>query len=223
MAAKGDPYLVVVTMSFDSKSILDRYLDAVQKVVDRHDILRTAIVWEGLSTPAQVVLRHAKLPVTELSLNSINGPIADQIMQTVDPREHRIDLTQAPLTRFVIAQDGDGKWIAIQLMHHIIGDYSSSELMADEILKIMEHQEDTLSKPQPFRNLVAQVRSGPGIKVHDRFFTDMLAEIDSPTLPYGLSGVHHDGWDVLESHAMLPQDLSNRLRGHAKRMGVSLA
>ncbi|KAF9342070.1 hypothetical protein BGX26_008453, partial [Mortierella sp. AD094] len=223
MAAKGDPYLLVATMSFDNKSTLDRYLDAFQKVVDRHDILRTAIVWEGLSTPTQVVLRHAQLSVTELSLNPIEGHIADQIVKTIDPREHRIDLTQAPLTRFVIAQDGDGAWIVVQLMHHIIGDHSTLELMANEILLIMEHQEDKLSEPQPFRNLIAQIRSVPDADFHNRFFSKMLAEIDTPTLPYGLSDVHHDGLGVLESHITLPQDLNHRLRGHARRMGVSLA
>ncbi|KAF9342605.1 hypothetical protein BGX26_007198, partial [Mortierella sp. AD094] len=273
MAARGDPYLLVATMSFDNKSILDRYLEAFQKVIDRHDILRTAIVWEGLSTPTQVVLRYAQLSVTELTLNPINGPISDQIVKTIDPREYRIDLTQAPLTRFVMAQDGnggwvvvqlihhiigdnstmelmmneihvilehkdltqapltrfvisqddDGTWIVVQLTHHIIGDHSTLVLMTDEIHVIMEHQEDRLSKPQPFRNLIAQVKSGPGTELHNRFFSKMLAEIDTPTLPYGLSDVHHDGLDVLESHIMLPQDLNNILRGHAKRMGVSLA
>ncbi|KAF9339484.1 hypothetical protein BGX26_009312, partial [Mortierella sp. AD094] len=75
----------------------------------------------------------------------------------------------------------------------------------------MEHQEDKLSTPQPFRNLVAQVRSVPYADFHNRFFSKMLAEIDTPAFPYGLSDVHHDGLDVLESHIMLPQDLNNRL------------
>ncbi|KAF9340727.1 hypothetical protein BGX26_008892, partial [Mortierella sp. AD094] len=169
------------------------------------------IVWEGLSTAAQVVLRHAQLSVTELTLNPMNGPIADQIMKTVDPREHHIDLTQAPLTRFIIAQDVTGSWTVTQLIHHIIGDHSTLDLMADEIFVIMEHQEDTLSKPQPFRNLIAQVRSGPGTEFHNHFFSKMLAEIDTPTLPYGFSDVRHDGFDVQESHITLPQDLNNRL------------
>ncbi|KAF9343006.1 hypothetical protein BGX26_006442, partial [Mortierella sp. AD094] len=51
----------------------------------------------------------------------------------------------------------------------------------------------------------------------------MLADIDTPALPYGLSDIHDDSVDVKESYLILPQDLNYRLRGHAKRMGVNLA
>ncbi|KAF9343152.1 hypothetical protein BGX26_006181, partial [Mortierella sp. AD094] len=80
-----------------------------------------------------------------------------------------------------------------------------------------------IQEPQPFRNLIAHVRSGPGVEVHEQFFTKMLADIDTPALPYGLSDIHDEGVDVTESYLMLPQDLNDRLRGHAKRMGVNFA
>ncbi|KAF9345146.1 hypothetical protein BGX26_003467, partial [Mortierella sp. AD094] len=223
MATIGDPYLVAIRMSFDNKDILDRYLDAVQKVVDRHDILRTAIMWENLSAPAQVVLRHATLSITELSLNPMDGAILDQMMKLTDPRHHRIDLTRAPLMQFVIAQDVDCRWIMVKLIHHIIDDNSTMTLMTNEIQTFMEVPEQTLPEPVPYRNLIAQVRSGPSIEVHEQFFSKMLAEIDTPSLPYGLSNVHGEGMDVTDSHLKLPQDLNDRLRGHSKRMGVSVA
>ncbi|KAF9994088.1 hypothetical protein BGZ80_007921, partial [Entomortierella chlamydospora] len=158
-------------MSFDNKDVLDRYLDAVQKVVDRHDILRTAIIWENLSVPAQVVLRNVKLSIVELSLDPTDGDIINQISRLTDPQDHP----------------------------------------------------QTLADPQPFRNLIAKTREGQGAHGHEHFFVEMLTEIDTPALPYGLSDVRHDGFDVTESHVMLSQDLNNRLRGQAKRMGVSLA
>ncbi|KAF9342334.1 hypothetical protein BGX26_007768, partial [Mortierella sp. AD094] len=219
MATKGDPYLLIICMSFDSRDILDRYLEAFQKVVDRHDILRTAIVWEHLSSPAQVVLRQATLSVTEMVLNPADGLVSKQMMKLFDPREHRIKLAEAPLTRFVIAQDIDGRWVVVQLMHHLIGDHSTLEQMMIEIQAFLEGGGETLPSPQPFRNLIAQARSGPGVEAHKRFFTEMLAEVDTPALPYGLSDVHNDGVNITESHYMLPQVLNNRLRGHAKRMG----
>ncbi|KAF9342736.1 hypothetical protein BGX26_006962, partial [Mortierella sp. AD094] len=223
MATKGDPYLLTIKMSFANKGVLYQYLDAVQKVIDRHDILRTAIMWENLTTPAQVVLRRAALTITELSLDSMDGPIVDQITKITDPREHRIDLTQAPLIRFIIAQDVDGSWIAVELSHHLIGDHSTLEFMSNEISAFYNGNDQTLLPAKPFRNLIAHVRSGPSLEVHEQFFTKMLAEIDTPALPYGLSNVHHDVMDFTESHLALPQMLNDRLRGHAKKMGVSLA
>ncbi|KAF9343084.1 hypothetical protein BGX26_006288, partial [Mortierella sp. AD094] len=223
MATKGDPYLISTQMSFDSKDVLDRYLDAVQKVVDRHDVLRTAIMWENLTTPAQVVLRHATLSIHKMSLDPVNGPIPDQLMALTDPREHCIDLNRAPLIQYAIAQDVDGCWIAVQLLHHIIGDNSTMEVMMNEIQAFMNDQGHLIQEPQPFRNLIAHIRSGPGVEVHEQFFTKMLADIDTPALPYELSNIHDEDVDVTESHIMLPQDLSDRLRGHAKRMGVNLA
>ncbi|KAF9199106.1 hypothetical protein BGZ49_010819, partial [Haplosporangium sp. Z 27] len=223
MATKGDPYLLVVKMSFSDRDSLDSYMNAVQKVVDRHDILRTSVMWENLSSPAQVVLRKAELSVTELSLDTSDGPIIDQITRLTDPREHRIDLTQGPLIRFVVAQDIDGHWIVVQLLHHIIGDQSTMQVMKTEIQMFIQNQAQSLPEPQPYRNLIAQVKSGPGNDVHERFFSKMLAEIDTPALPFGLSDVHDDGLDVTESELMLPRDLTNKLRGHAKRMGVTLA
>ncbi|MER9275584.1 amino acid adenylation domain-containing protein, partial [Mesorhizobium sp. M0643] len=70
LATKGDPYLLVSQMAFAERGQLERYLGAVQQVVDRHDILRTAFVWEGLSSPAQVVWRRAPLEVTEVELDA---------------------------------------------------------------------------------------------------------------------------------------------------------
>ncbi|KAF9153201.1 hypothetical protein BGX20_004977, partial [Mortierella sp. AD010] len=223
MATIGDPYLITAQMSFGNRSILDRYLDSVQKVINRHDVLRTAILWEGLSTPAQVVLRHAALSTMELSLDPKDGPIADQVLRFTDPREHRIDLTQAPLMRFVIAQDIDGSWAVVYMTHHIIGDNSTVAIMMNEIQMFMEGQAQTLLTPVPFRNLIAQVRSGPSVQVHEQFFANMLSDIDTPAFPYGLSDIHDDNVEVAESNVTLPQDLNNRLREHAKQLGVGLA
>ncbi|KAF9173544.1 hypothetical protein BGX20_002851 [Mortierella sp. AD010] len=198
MANDGDPYLVFTQMSFDSKDVLDRYLEAVQKVIDRHDILRTAIMWDKLSVPAQVVLRHAPMSVTELSLNHVNGPIVEQMAKTFDPNIYRIDLTQAPLIRFAIAQDVDGRWIAVKLMHHLIGDNSTDEVMTAEVKAFFNGRVSLLHAPLPFRNLIAQTRSGSGTETHERFFTKMLEGIDSPVLPYGLPNTYLNSADITQ-------------------------
>ncbi|WXK34589.1 amino acid adenylation domain-containing protein (plasmid) [Mycetohabitans rhizoxinica] len=223
LASDGDPYLLITQLAFDSRERLDQYLDALQQVINRHDILRTAFVWEGLSTPAQVVWRHAPLSVTELALDAKEGPVAEQLARRFDPRHTRLDLTQAPLLRLAIAQDTDGRWLLVQLLHHLIGDHSTLEAMHTEIRAFIEGKGETLPAPQPFRNLIAQARLGVGQTEHERFFTEQLGDIEEPTLPFGLSQVHRDGAQVAEAQRMLPQALNDRLRAHARRLGVSLA
>ncbi|MCA6222761.1 non-ribosomal peptide synthetase, partial [Photorhabdus antumapuensis] len=223
LANEGDPYLVVSQMAFADRSLLDRYLAAVQQVIDRHDILRTAFIWQGLSVPAQVVWRQATLSVMELTLDPTDGPVCDQLMQRFDPRHYRLDLNQAPLLRFVVAQEMDGRWIVLQLLHHLIGDHTTLDVMNREVQACLDGQQDRLSDPVPFRHLVAQGRLGVSQEEHTRFFTDMLAAVDEPTLPFGLTEVHRDGSQVAESHRMLSAGLNNRLRHQARYLGVSLA
>nr|WP_231858700.1 non-ribosomal peptide synthetase [Xenorhabdus nematophila] len=223
LAKGGDPYLLAYPMIFADRDLLDRYLLAVQQVVDRHDILRTAFIWQGLSVPAQVVWRQAPLSVTELMLNPADGSVSDQLAQRFDPRQYRLDLSQAPLLRFVIAQETDGRWYVLQLQHHLIGDHTTLEVMNREVRAYLNGQEDDLPAPVPFRNLVAQAHQGVSQEAYTRFFTDMLAEVDEPTLPFGLTEVHRDGSQVIQAHRMLPPVLNNRLRAQARRLGVSLA
>ncbi|WP_338925843.1 amino acid adenylation domain-containing protein [Mycetohabitans endofungorum] len=223
LASDGDPYLLILQLAFDTRARLDQYLHALQQVIDRHDILRTAFVWEGVSTPAQVVWRHARLPVTELTLDVADGPIAEQLTRRFDPRHTRLDLTQAPLLHCAIAQDTEGRWLLTQRLHHLIGDHSTLEVMHAEVQAFIEGRGDNLPPAQPFRNLVAQARLGVSQAEHERFFTEQLADIEEPTLPFGLAQVQHDGSDVSESHRMLPSALNDRLRAHARRLGVSLA
>ncbi|NHB98778.1 non-ribosomal peptide synthetase, partial [Photorhabdus stackebrandtii] len=223
LANEGDPYLLTGQMAFANRALLDRYLAAIQRTIDRHDILRTAFLWQGLSMPAQVVWRQAPLSVTELVLNPADGSVSDQLTRRFDPAHYRLDLSQAPLLRFIIAQETDGRWLLLELHHHLIGDHETMEVMHREVQAYLTGQEDSLPAPTPFRNLVAQVRLGVSQEEHTRFFTDMLAEVDEPTLPFGLTEVHRDGSQVTEVHRMLPAGLNDRLRHQARHLGVSLA
>ncbi|WP_350307342.1 amino acid adenylation domain-containing protein, partial [Photorhabdus viridis] len=223
LANEGDPYLLTGLIAFADRSLLDRYLAAVQRAVDRHDILRTAFIWQGLSVPAQVVWRQATLSVMELTLDPADGAISDQLTRRFDPRHHRLDLGEAPLLRFVVAQETDGRWIVLQLLHHLIGDHETMEVMHREVQAYLTDQADSLPAPVPFRNLVAQARLGVSQEAHTRFFTEMLAAVDEPTLPFGLAEVRRDGSQVTEFHRMLAPELNDRLRSQARHLGVSLA
>ncbi|MFL6964670.1 amino acid adenylation domain-containing protein [Pseudomonas alvandae] len=224
LAKEGDPYLLVTQMAFANRETLERYLSAVQQVVDRHDILRTAFVWDGLSRAAQVVWRQAPLSVTDVVLNPADGPVTEQLSRRFDSCRHRIDLTQAPVLRFIVAHDpGAGRFILMQLQHHLIDDASSLQFFYSEVQAFLAGRGEKLPSPQPFRNLIGQVRLGKSAAEHERFFRSMLADIEEPTLPFGLAEVHLDGAQVGQTHRIVSAELNDRLRAQARRLNVSLA
>src|SRR5262249_11243459 len=58
-AEKRDPYLYALLLGFDSRARVDAYLGALEAVIRRHDILRTAVLWEELPEPVHVGWRVA--------------------------------------------------------------------------------------------------------------------------------------------------------------------
>ncbi|WP_246763559.1 hypothetical protein [Rhizobium sp. 007] len=91
--------------------------------------------------------------------------------------------------------------------------------MHAEVRAVLDGRAHELAAPQPFRNLVAQARLGVDAKAHEEFFQEQLADIDEPTMPFGLSEVRGDGSGVGEARRMLPQALNDRLRQQARRLG----
>ena len=67
MGGEGDPYLLGTSVQLRQARPSGQPIStALQAVVDRHDILRTAVLWEGLPEPVQVVWRQAPLQVEEI-------------------------------------------------------------------------------------------------------------------------------------------------------------
>ena len=109
------------------------------------------------------------------------------------------------------------------LQHHLIGDHSTLEVMGGEVEAILSGRGDDLAEPEPYRNAGGAGAAGSEPEEHEGYFRRMLADIDEPTLPFGLGEVRGDGSGIVEMRRRLPQELNDRLRGHARRLGVSLA
>ncbi|WP_262198933.1 AMP-binding protein, partial [Serratia ficaria] len=223
LAEQGDPYQLSAVLRFDSRTRLDAWLAAMRQVIARHDILRTAFITQGVSSPVQVVWRQAELALSELSFDPAAGPVREQLAASFDPQRQRPDLSRAPLLNFRVAQEEDGGWCALQQWHHLIGDHSTLAFMEQEVSAILAGRGAQLAAAQPFRNAVAQARLGVSEVEHERFFREMLADINEPVLPFGLSDVHGEGHQMVSRYQALPSALNLRLRWQARRLGVSLA
>ncbi|HMS86709.1 MAG TPA: condensation domain-containing protein, partial [Nitrospira sp.] len=222
LQTEGDAYLLRSVMAFDTRHRLDAFLDALQIVINRHDILRTAIRWTGLTQPVQVVLRQATLPVTELTL-ATTSDATQQLLALTDPRHLRLDVQRAPLVAAYLAHDPQThEWLLALLNHHIVCDHLTLEFIITEIHTLLQGQGETLPASMAYRNFIAQTQAvSPA--AHEAYFRQQLGDIDAPTAPFGVLNVQGDGNQVTDARMTLSDDLARRIRRTARQRGVSAA
>jgi amino acid adenylation domain-containing protein len=218
----GDPYITRVIQAFPDKEQLDQFTNALQAVIRRHDILRTGLIWEGLTQPVQVVWREAPLHVMTLDIDA--GDIAAVLQKQFDPAIVRLNIRQAPMIEaYQVADPKENRWLLCLLMHHLCMDHTTLELMLEEVHAHLINQADQLPKPLPFRNFVVQSRANNDPERQTKYFSKHLGDIDEPSLPFGLIDVQGDGQQVHELNLPLDASMTRRLREQARLKRISTA
>ncbi|RZL03450.1 MAG: amino acid adenylation domain-containing protein, partial [Rubrivivax sp.] len=224
LQTQGDVYLNSLLLSFSSLDKLQRFIDGLNQVIARHDILRTAFHWEDLPEPVQVVQREAKLDIEWFDDGLGQTDIAARLSAHVDSSRYRIDVRRAPLMRAIAAEDStQGRWLLQLPHHHLTLDHTSDEILIEEISVILQGRQAELPAPVPFRRFVAQSLLGVSAAQHEDFFRRMLGDVEAPTAPYGLQDVQGDGRGIEEVRQALDANLVRRLRDKAQGHGVSAA
>ncbi|HEY6248404.1 MAG TPA: amino acid adenylation domain-containing protein [Candidatus Angelobacter sp.] len=223
MRGEGDPYVGAQRLIFLTRPKLDSYLEHLQAVVDRHDILRTTVMWEGLPEPVQVVRRKTPLLIEEIDLDPAVGEAGQQLYERLNPRHHRMDVSQTLLKVFIAEDREKHCWQMMQLQHQLAGDHTTLELMQEEIQEHLLGRADQLPTPLPFRNLVAQARLGISREEHEAFFRQLLGDVEEPTAPLGLLDAQSDGTGIQQEQMVLDSGLAQRIRERARALGVSSA
>ncbi|MFT0870234.1 condensation domain-containing protein, partial [Pseudomonas sp. CAM1A] len=117
-AVDADPYALRARLRFDSPARLRVFAQALEQVIARHDILRTAVLWDGLPQPVQVVWRQAPLQLAPLD----------------DAHLARLDLGQAPLIRLLHRTEPSSQRVeAVLQFHHIVLDHIAMQAVQAEL------------------------------------------------------------------------------------------
>ena len=130
-------------------------------VVQRHTILRTAFIWEGINEPLQVVRRSAVLPIQQEDWRGVSSQEQEQRLEEYlkAERERGIDPAQAPLMRLSLLRLGDARYQLVWSHHHLLLDGWCVSLIFKEVLSYYDafrHGEQLeLAPARPYREYIA--------------------------------------------------------------------
>jgi amino acid adenylation domain-containing protein len=181
-------YIEQLVLPLQSRDELDvaAFEQAWRSVVDRHSILRTAIVWEGREKPLQVVLRQVKVRV---NLQDWRDCIATEQEKRLDEwihadREKGFELSKAPLMRLALIRLSEHTWRLVGSFHHIVKDGWSGTLMIKEVFAFYQafcrEQELHLAQPRPFRDYIVWLQQQDLAKA-EAFWRQKLQGFTAPT------------------------------------------
>ena len=148
-------------------------LDAWARAYAQHPALRSAVVWDELDSPVQVVHAHVALPLTEWDWRDERDVDArfGELMRA--DRARPFTLEQAPLSRLVLCRLDSNSYRLLWSYHHILLDGWSSQLVLREVLG-----DDPPPTRTPFSAYVAWQRQQPKA---DAFWHTQLADVREPT------------------------------------------
>ncbi|MGV6396015.1 amino acid adenylation domain-containing protein [Pseudomonas caspiana] len=159
----------------------ERFRQAWQAALDRHDILRTHFIWQGdLQQPLQVVHTHLKMPFTLLDWQGR----ADQ-KQPLDELaaaelQRGFDLNHAPLLNLIAVRTGSSSHHLILTHHHILMDGWSTSQLLGEVLQRYSGQLIGAQQGR-YRHYIDWLQNQDQAK-SEAFWTEQFTTLDEPTL-----------------------------------------
>ncbi|MBD1938352.1 non-ribosomal peptide synthetase [Microcoleus sp. FACHB-68] len=183
---KSSVYFGQLLCTLQGKINVAAFKESWQQVINRHSILRTAFVWEGLKEPIQVVRKQVSLPWEQFDwrgLSSIEQQAHLEIFLKKD-HERNFELTSAPLIRITLIQLEDNTYQFIWSHHHLILDGWSLPLILKEVFAFYdafcEGKELNLTRPRPYRDYIAWLHR-QDLSAAESFWRETLKGFTAPT------------------------------------------
>ena len=162
------------------------FRDAWQAVMQRHKIMRTEFLWEGLEEPVQLVRSDTDLWWREEDWRGLSATEQRQQWQKFlkEDRQQGFDLRRAPLERFTRVQTGEETYYFCWSTHHILMDGWCLQILLSEALRIYvarcNGQEVDLERPRPYRDYIRWLRQQDE-KQAEKFWRTELRGFTAPT------------------------------------------
>jgi tyrocidine synthetase III len=130
-------YNVYTNSIFEGNLSYEVLLLSLNKLIMRHEILRTVFAEDETGEIRQYVLQEGNCAVScrrvDIRAQNIVPGYADKLL--TEEINQPFDLTAGPLFRACLLQTDDDKWIFCCVMHHIICDAWSIDILIKELLQ----------------------------------------------------------------------------------------
>src|SRR5215813_688439 len=159
-APESAVYFEQLSCTLDGELNTEAFRQSWNAAVKHHPVLRSALYWEGLDKPYQVVYRQVELPWEVLDWRDVHEDEQHQRLGEYlrADRYRDFDLTKAPLMRFALIRLADTSHQFVWSFHHLLLDGWSIAALNQEVLghyqAIRENRQVKLEAVRPYRDYI---------------------------------------------------------------------
>jgi surfactin family lipopeptide synthetase C len=228
-APQSGIYCEQLGMTFHAPLAVSLFKQAWQWAIERHPMLRSAFVWEGLDEPLQVVRQRVELPWEEQDWRGCSAPEQAARLQAFlqADRVKGFELAQAPLMRLALLRLTPDRCHCIWSYHHLLLDGVSTNLILNEVLAcyqaLQQGRTPNLPRPRPYRDYIAWLQE-QDMAAAEAFWRQHLEGFSAPTplvvaRPAGASATEEDSG---EYELRLSRDKTSALQVFARQHQLTL-
>ncbi|MBX9257864.1 amino acid adenylation domain-containing protein [Desmonostoc muscorum CCALA 125] len=179
-------YCEVFSCNIQGELNISAFKQAWEQLLERHPILRTSFVWEGLKEPAQIVHKQVKFPWNEEDWSGIESITQQKRIETLLAAEQQrsLNISQAPLMHLTLIKLTKNNYQFVWSQHHLLLDGWSSSLVMDEVFAFYkafsQNQNLSLKKPRAYRDYIAWLQQ-QDISKSETFWRKYLQEFTATT------------------------------------------
>ncbi|MFZ1289538.1 MAG: amino acid adenylation domain-containing protein [Melioribacteraceae bacterium] len=203
---------------------ISSFKNAWEKIIERHDILRTAFIWEDLEEPLQIVHEKVELPFIYKDISEESDK--EKFISEFSSNNIKIkfNFAEAPLMRISLLKLKHEEHYFNWDHHHILFDGWGLPIIMQELLQIysseVKRSHHNLKPTMPYKNYIAWIRNQDE-KKSNKFWKDKLKGFSVPTkLKMPFADKHREGY--LKKKYMLPIDLSDKIFEIIKKEKITI-
>ena len=203
---------------------------AWQKVIERHAILRTAFVWEGLDEPLQVVGKKVNLPFEYHDWRDVPAEEQQVRLETLfqSDRARGFDLARAPLMRLCFIHLADQSYKFVWSFHHVLLDGWSLPLIFKDLFVCYDAfsrgRQMDLEPSRPFQDYITWLEQQDLLSA-ENFWRKSLQGFTEPT-PLGVERKSEQPLDSAQRYAeqetAMSADVVTALQKTARRHQLTM-
>ncbi|MET0403432.1 MAG: amino acid adenylation domain-containing protein, partial [Cystobacter sp.] len=205
---------------------LSAFIEAWRLVAEAYPILRTALVWDDVDEPLQVVLRDVEPPLVREDWRGVPpAELATRLATWMEEDRRRgFDLGTPPLLRLALLRTGETRYHFVFSHHHILLDGWSVPLLIRQVFVVYEGlvrgHSPRVEPSRPYRDYIEWIQSR-GLEESERFWRRSLEGFSEPN-ELGRSSTGNESSERASRRLHLSGETTQALSTFARQHGLTL-